>query len=379
MTSAEIIAIGTELLLGETQDTNTQFLARELNKAGIELFRTAIIGDNQKRITQAILESLARTEIVITSGGLGPTIDDPTRQAVADVFNENLVFKQILWEKIKKRFERSGRTPTKNNRRQAYIPKNAYVIENPVGTAPAFYVAKNQNLLICLPGVPAELKYLFEYSVLSLIFSKYPIHQTILSQIIHTIGLGESKVDELIEDLEKMDNPTVGLTAYPGQVDIRITAKAADEETANKLILPILNELGKRLGNNIFGQGDQKLSEKVRSIKEKTKKCLILFINNCSEELITEISQTGVFDQVIIKTTDSIFLENEIQTMYNISSDYSAEINMEINEDRKTLQMAMIISNKEIIKETKNFSGHDSLVSKWAFNIFFDFLRRNLS
>jgi nicotinamide-nucleotide amidase len=379
MTSAEIIAIGTELLLGETQDTNTQFLARELNKAGIELFRTAIIGDNQKRITQSIIESLARTEIVITTGGLGPTIDDPTRQAVADVFNENLVFKQILWETIKKRFERSGRTPTKNNRRQAYIPKSARVIENPVGTAPAFYVAKDQNLLICLPGVPAELKYLFEYSVLSLIFSKYPIRQTILSLIIHTIGLGESKVDELIEDLEKMDNPTVGLTAYPGQVDIRITAKAANEETANKLILPILNELGKRLGNNIFGQGDEKLSEKVRLIKEKTKKNLILFINNCSEELITEISQTGVFDQVIIKTTDSIFLENEIQTMYNIPSDYSAGIDLEVNEDRKTLQIVMIISNKEIIKETKNFSGHDSLVSQWAFNMFFDFLRRNLS
>jgi nicotinamide-nucleotide amidase len=379
MTSAEIIAIGTELLLGETQDTNTQFLARELNKAGIELFRTVIIGDNQKRITQAIKESIERTEIVITSGGLGPTVDDPTRQAVADVFNEKLVFKQILWETIKKRFERSGRTPTKNNRRQAYIPKSAGVIENPVGTAPAFYVAKNQNLLICLPGVPAELKYLFEYSVLSLIFSKYPIPQTILSQIIHTIGLGESKVDELIDDLEKMDNPTVGLTAYPGQVDIRITAKAADEEAANKLILPILNELGKRLGNNIFGQGDQKLSEKVRLIKEKTKKGLILLINNFPEELIAEISQTGVFDQVNIKTTDSIFLENEIKTMYNISNDSSAGIDLEINEDRKTLQMAMIISNKEIIRETKNFSGHDSLVSQWAFNMFFDFLRRNIS
>jgi nicotinamide-nucleotide amidase len=379
MTSAEIIAIGTELLLGETQDTNTQFLARELNKAGIELFRTVIIGDNQKRITQAIKESIERTEIVITSGGLGPTVDDPTRQAVADVFNEKLVFKQILWETIKKRFERSGRTPTKNNRRQAYIPKSAGVIENPVGTAPAFYVAKNQNLLICLPGVPAELKYLFEYSVLSLIFSKYPIPQTILSQIIHTIGLGESKVDELIDDLEKMDNPTVGLTAYPGQVDIRITAKAADEEAANKLILPILNELGKRLGNNIFGQGDQKLSEKVRLIKEKTKKGLILLINNFPEELIAEISQTGVFDQVIIKTTDSIFLENEIKTMYNISNDSSAGIDLEINEDRKTLQMAMIISNKEIIRETKNFSGHDSLVSQWTFNMFFDFLRRNIS
>jgi nicotinamide-nucleotide amidase len=379
MTSAEIITIGTELLLGETQDTNTQFLARELNKAGIELFRTAIIGDNPKRITQAIKESLKRTEIVITAGGLGPTVDDPTREAAADVFNERLVFKRNLWEIIKKRFEQAGRIPTKNNRRQAFIPQSAYVINNPVGTAPAFYVEKKHNLLICLPGVPAELKYVFESSVLPLIFSKYPIHQTILSQIIHTIGLGESKVDELIDDLEKKENPTVGLTAYPGQVDIRITAKAADEETANKLIHPILNELKKRLGDNIFGQGDEKLSDKVRLIKEKTKKHLTLLIHNCPEDFITEISQTGVFDQVIIKSTDLINLENEIQAMYNISNDYSAGIDLEINENRKTLHMVMVISNKGSVEETKYFSGHKSIVSRWAFNIIFDFLRRNLS
>jgi nicotinamide-nucleotide amidase len=378
MPSTEIIAIGTELLLGETQDTNTQFLARKLNKAGFDIFRSTIIGDNQNRITQAIRESFDRAEIVITTGGLGPTIDDPTRQAAADVFNEKLIFKRNLWEQIKKRFERAGKTPTENNRKQAYLPRSAKVIENPVGTAPAFYVEKNHNLLICLPGVPAELKYLFENSVLPLIFSKYPIHQTILTQITHTVGLGESKVDELIGDLEKMNNPTVGLTAYPGQVDIRITAKAADEESANKLIQPILNVLEKRLGNNIFGKGDEKLTEKVQLGKEKTKKGLILFYNNCPVELSAEITKTGIFDQVYQKATDLFSLENEIQKMYNISNNNSVGIDLVINQSRTTLFL-MLITSKGVSKETRYFTGHHSLVCVWSFNSFFDFLRRHLS
>ena len=378
MPSTEIIAIGTELLLGETLDTNTQFLARELNKAGFELFRSAIIGDNQNRITQAIKESFDRAEIVITSGGLGPTIDDPTRQAAADAFNEKLIFKRSLWEQIKKRFERAGRTATENNRKQAYLPKSAKVIENPVGTAPAFYVEKNNKLLICLPGVPAELKYLFENFVLPLIFSKYPIHQTILSQIIHTMGLGESKVDELIGDLEKMNNPTVGLTAYPGQVDIRLTAKAVDEDSANKLIQPILKVLEKRLGNNIFGKGDEKITEKVQLIKEKTKKELVLFINNCPVELSAEITKTGVFDQAYQKAIDLFSLENEIQKMYNISNNNSVGIDLVINQSRTSLFL-MLITSKGVLKETRYFTGHHSLICVWSFNSFFDFLRRHLS
>jgi nicotinamide-nucleotide amidase len=378
MPSAEIIAIGTELLLGQTQDTNSQFLAYELNKAGFDVFRATVIGDNQQRITQAINESLSRAEIVITTGGLGPTVDDPTRQAAADVFNDKLIFKQVLWKQIKQRFERTGRTPTKNNRRQAYLPRSARVIENPVGTAPAFYVQRNSNLLICLPGVPAEMKFLFENSVLPLIFSKYQIHQTILSQIIHTIGIGESKVDELIDDLEKMDNPTVGLTAYPGQVDIRITAKAADEESANKLILPIINELEKRLGNNVFGRGQENIIEKVLLIKEKTKKGLNLSINNLPEKLSTEMLKTGIFNQAFQKATDLISMEDEIQKMYNNSNYNSAGIDMVIQQKKTTLHLLLVTSNG-LFKETKDFSGPHSLTNQWAFISFLDFLRQHLS
>jgi len=140
MPTAEIIAIGTELLLGETADTNTRFIARTLRGLGVDLFRTSTIGDNAGRIAQAIREALARAEIVITTGGLGPTVDDPTRQAVAQAVGVELEFRPELWEQITARVARYGRTPTENQKRQAYIPKGAISIENPVGTAPAFIV-----------------------------------------------------------------------------------------------------------------------------------------------------------------------------------------------------------------------------------------------
>ncbi len=140
MPTAEIIAIGTELLLGETADTNTRFVARVLRSLGIDLFRTQTIGDNADRIAETVRQALERADIVITTGGLGPTVDDPTRQAIADSVGVPLEFHPELWEQITARIARYGRTPTENQKRQAYIPKNAIVIENPVGTAPAFIV-----------------------------------------------------------------------------------------------------------------------------------------------------------------------------------------------------------------------------------------------
>ena len=155
MTSAEIIAIGTELLLGEIQDTNTHYLARTLRDDGIDLYRTTIVGDNLERIAQAIREATNRANIVITTGGLGPTVDDPTRQAVALAIGTGTEFRPELWDQIQARFKRFNRLATENNRRQAYIPSGAFAVENPVGTAPAFIVEKPGHVIISLPGVPS--------------------------------------------------------------------------------------------------------------------------------------------------------------------------------------------------------------------------------
>ena len=154
MPTAEIITIGTELLLGETIDTNTRYIARALRDKGVDLFRTSTIGDNPNRIAEIIREGLQRADIIITTGGLGPTIDDPTRNAIALAIGVETEFRPELWFQIKERFGRYGRTPTENNKRQAFVPKGAIAVENTVGTAPAFICELYDHVIIALPGVP---------------------------------------------------------------------------------------------------------------------------------------------------------------------------------------------------------------------------------
>src|SRR3990172_3341014 len=160
MPSAEIISIGTELLLGEIIDTNARFLARSLRDIGVDLYRKTTIGDNIQRIATAIQESLERAEIIITTGGLGPTVDDPTRDAVALAVGRPTEYHPELWEQIQARFLRYNRQPTANNKRQAYIPQGAIPVENPVGTAPSFIVEIDAKSIISLPGVPREMEFL---------------------------------------------------------------------------------------------------------------------------------------------------------------------------------------------------------------------------
>ena len=197
MPVAEVITIGTELLLGVIQDTNTSFIAKTLNSAGIDIFHASMIGDNEERIALEIRAALKRADIIITTGGLGPTIDDPTRDAVALAFNRKTEFKPELWDQILTRFKAYGRTPTENNKRQAFIPEGAVAIPNPVGTAPAFYIEENHKILFSLPGVPSEMKTLLNSDVLPIIKSKFPIESAIVIRTIHTAGIGESSVDEL--------------------------------------------------------------------------------------------------------------------------------------------------------------------------------------
>ncbi|NTW44329.1 MAG: hypothetical protein HGB14_07845 [Anaerolineaceae bacterium] len=239
MIVAEIITIGTELLLGEIQDTNTRFLVRQLRELGINLYRTTMIGDNKDRIADLIKETITRSDLIITTGGLGPTVDDPTREAVALSFNTSLEFDPLIWDQIAARFTLLNRIPTENNKRQAYFPKGAIVIKNPVGTAPAFIVDSGKIVLVSLPGVPSELEYLFQNEVIPFLKQRFELQSTIKVHVLHVSGMGESAVDELIGDLEELANPTVGLLAHSGQIDIRIAASAASEKDAEILISPI--------------------------------------------------------------------------------------------------------------------------------------------
>ncbi|MCI0518980.1 MAG: CinA family nicotinamide mononucleotide deamidase-related protein [Chloroflexi bacterium] len=259
MPSAEIITIGTEILLGEIVDTNARYLARALRDAGIDLYRKTSVGDNARRIALAIQQSLERCEIVITTGGLGPTVDDPTREAAALAMGVELEYRPELWEQIEARFRRFNRQPTENNKRQAYIPQGALAVENPVGTAPAFIVESGGRAVITLPGVPREMEYLLEHAVMPYLRRRFNLHGVIKARTIHTAGAGESSIDDLIGDLEALSNPTVGLAAHSGQVDVRITVKAGSQEEADALIQPVEVDIRRRLGEWVYGADEETL------------------------------------------------------------------------------------------------------------------------
>ncbi len=264
MPSAEIITIGTEILLGEIVDTNTRFLARALRGLGVDLFRTITIGDNTQRIAEAIQDSMRRADIVITTGGLGPTVDDPTREAVARAVGVETEFREELWEQVKAVIARFGRAPGENQKRQAIVPRGAIAIENPIGTAPAFIVEYSPLLtgegsgvrsgaIISLPGVPQEMEFLFHQSVVPYLQKCFELRNIIKVRLLHTSGLGEGMIDEQIGELERLTNPTVGLAAHAGVVDVRITAKAESEEEADRLIAEVETAIRAQLGDAIFG------------------------------------------------------------------------------------------------------------------------------
>ena len=259
MTSAEIITIGTEILLGEIVDTNTRYLARNLRGLGVDLYRTVTIGDNVERIASAIRESLERAEVVITTGGLGPTVDDPTREAVARAFGTEVEFREELWQQVVATIQRYGRSPSENQKRQAYVPKNAIAISNPVGTAPAFIVETERNAVISLPGVPKEMEHLLHEAVIPYLQKRFDLRHIIKVRVLHTAGLGEGMIDEKIGDLETLSNPTVGLAAHNGVVDIRIAAKSEAEAEADRRIAEVEQDLRARLKEIIFGADDDTL------------------------------------------------------------------------------------------------------------------------
>ena len=263
MASAEIITIGSELLLGELVDTNSAHIAKSLRAAGIDLYRLNTIGDNTARISAAILESLNRADIVITTGGLGPTVDDPTRDAVAGAFGLTLEYHEELWQAIAERIRKFGRIPGENQKKQAYVPAGAVILHNPVGTAPAFIVEQGNKCVVSLPGVPSEMDYLLHKLVLPYLLKKYDIREVIQVRLIKTFLIGEGMLDEKIADLEQLTNPTVGLSAHFGMCDIRITAKASSFEETQAMIEQVENDIRRRAGEWIYGVDKETIQEAI--------------------------------------------------------------------------------------------------------------------
>ncbi len=376
------MAIGTELLLGEIVDTNTQAIARALRHLGVDLFRTTVVGDNRRRIADAIQESLARSQIVITTGGLGPTVDDPTREAVALALGVTTEFRDDLWQQIQERFARFGRTPSENNRRQAYIPAGAQPIENPVGTAPAFLVELAEQCIISLPGVPEEMRALLEQSVIPYLRSRYGLHQVIHTRVLHTAGVGESALDEQIADLEALANPTVGLSAHPGQVDVRITAKAESKEQAEALIRPVENVLRERLGAAVYGADEDRLPEVVLRLVAARGWGLVVVESGTEGAISAALASGGhpfLAGEVLPAGLDAAHLEARLAALmeeFGAQAGLSARLE---SEGRRHLLAVCLRFPGAVSRREWSYGGSQHSLPRWVTSLALDWMRRQAS
>jgi nicotinamide-nucleotide amidase len=250
--SAEIVTTGTEILLGEIVDTNAAWMAQQLRDAGVNLYYKTTVGDNLARVTGVIKLCLSRSDLVIVSGGIGPTKDDITRQAIADATGRPLVMHPGALETLKARFARFGAQMTENNLQQAMIPTGATLIENPVGTAPGFIVETDEGTVIALPGVPREMKHLMTETVLPYIRQRLNNEGIIRRRVLRTVGIGESAIDDLLSDFMTWANPTVGLAAHTAQCDVRITARASSAAEADQMLDALEAAIRERIGQYIY-------------------------------------------------------------------------------------------------------------------------------
>lgn len=379
----EILTIGTELLLGEIVDTNTKTLARAMRPLGIDLLRSSTVGDNAERISAAVQESLARADLVITSGGLGPTVDDATREGIAGALALPLEYKPELWGQIMARFARFGARPTENNRRQAMIPKGSMALENPVGTAPAFIMEGEDGTVIALPGVPAELEALLQGAVLPYLKERFNLHAIIRTRILRTAGVGESWLDSQIGDLEHLQNPTVGLAAHPGQVDIRITAKASDETRAIELIEEIESNLRERLGDVVYGTDEDTLADILRQGLSARSWRLFAAESGTGGQLaaaLEGLDRSFVAGVVLPKAIDREALRGALRVgLQTYDAHVGVGLALTTGHNRQALSAILHLPEPDGEEELeRTYGGPPEYAPGWAVSLGLDLLRRRL-
>ena len=264
---AEILMIGTELLLGQIEDTNATHMARVLADNGINLYQKTTIGDNTERIVDALNAALSRSDVVLCSGGLGPTEDDLTRECVAEAMGQPLEYHHEIYAHIEMMFSRIGYTITENNKKQAFAPEGAVIVDNPNGTAPGLIVEGEKGTIVCMPGVPHELHAMLDDSVLPYLREKFDLGAVIHYRVLKVCGYGESRVDAAMGDLmSSSENPKIGVLANPAHVRIRISARANTVEEANALIDPVDAAVRERLPGLIMGTNDDTIESVVDAL-----------------------------------------------------------------------------------------------------------------
>jgi nicotinamide-nucleotide amidase len=285
---AEIVAIGTELLLGKTINTNVSYLGKKLVSLGIDLFYETTVDDNEIRLYTVLKRALHRSDVVITTGGLGPTVDDITLEIISQVIQKRLILNHAVLKNIREHFHRRQIAMPKENVRQALIPEGAKPLKNELGTAPGLIMSLEKKVLIALPGPPAEMKPMVERDAAPYLAKKFPANWVILSRLVKTTGLAESQVNQKVKDILNAKPPlNVGIYAHTEGVDLNITAKAKSKRQAEKLIKQIETKIRSRLKEYIYGQDAQSLEEVVAKTF-KAKKKTIAIAESCTGGLISK-------------------------------------------------------------------------------------------
>ena len=285
--NAEIISIGTELLLGHILNTNTAFLSQKLAEIGIDVYHTSVVGDNPARLTGCLKQALNRSDIVITTGGLGPTVDDVTIETIAHFIGKKLVINKTVLKDLKAYFKFRKMKMPPESIRQVYIPEGIRWIRNKVGTAPGLLADYKGKLIVCLPGPPRELEPMFVNDAVPYLKKRSGANLILKSRTIKIAGSAESQVNGKVKDLLELEPPTtVGIYAKTGQVELRIMAKAKNEITARREIGRIERKIRARLKDHIFGYDDETLEEVVGKMLAK-KRLTIAVAESCTGGLVS--------------------------------------------------------------------------------------------
>ena len=298
---AEIISIGSEILRGQITDTNANFIAKKLVELGIDLEHISAVSDNPESLLSTLKLALRRSDLIITTGGLGPTEDDITYQTIARALNLKLIKYPEAEENLKRILKKINKTISPSNLKQVYFPEGAKIIINQYGTAPAMILEKDNKIICSFPGVPHEMKNLIEENLIPYLKEKFPPSMIKKSKILKVTGLGESSVNELIRSyINKQTNLSFGIYANPEDIQVQVTTQAPTKQETDKLLQFSVNQLTKILGNYIYGIDDETLEEVVGKLL-KTKKLTVSVAESCTGgmlgEMITRIPGSSEYFQ----------------------------------------------------------------------------------
>ena len=281
----ELISVGTEILLGNIVNTNAAYLSEKCAGLGLSCYYQDVVGDNEERLYETIKTALSRADVLLISGGLGPTQDDLTKEVTAKVMDKPLYLHEESKASIQNFFEERGLEITDNNWKQAMMPEGCIVVGNPNGTAPGVIMAENGKHVILMPGPPNELIPMFETSIMPYLAKLQS--GVIFSQTVKICGVGESKAETMVKDLiDSQSNPTIATYAKTGEVHLRVTARADDEKAAKKLVKPIVKELKARFGSSVYTTEDEVTLEKAIVDLLLANKLTISTVESCTGGLL---------------------------------------------------------------------------------------------